>query len=125
MGGHIEELNRREVGGEPVADLRVRHSALTGIEVDPAIAPSMIDEFPGAVRRRRAGRRARPSPPDSTNCGSRNSDRLAAMAAALTGAGARVEEREDGLIIDGTGGEPLRGSAEQPASRPISTTASP
>ena len=46
MGGQIEELDRREVGGEPVADLRVRHSALTGIEVDPALAPSMIDEFP-------------------------------------------------------------------------------
>ncbi|HSM52769.1 MAG TPA: 3-phosphoshikimate 1-carboxyvinyltransferase, partial [Erythrobacter sp.] len=46
MGGDVEELDRREVGGEPVADLRVRHSPLTGIEVDPAIAPSMIDEFP-------------------------------------------------------------------------------
>jgi 3-phosphoshikimate 1-carboxyvinyltransferase len=34
------------VGGEPVADLRVRHSPLRGIEVDPALAPSMIDEFP-------------------------------------------------------------------------------
>ena len=34
-----------------------------------------------------------------------------ATAAALTGAGARVEETEDGLVIDGTGGEPLRGSA--------------
>lgn len=31
MGGSIEELNRREVGGEPVADLLVRHSALNGV----------------------------------------------------------------------------------------------
>ena len=46
MGGSIEELNRREIGGEPVADLRVRHSPLQGVEVDPALAPSMIDEFP-------------------------------------------------------------------------------
>src|SRR3546814_12857726 len=46
MGGSIEEQDRREVGGEPVADLCVRHSALTGIDVDPALAPSMIDEFP-------------------------------------------------------------------------------
>jgi 3-phosphoshikimate 1-carboxyvinyltransferase len=46
MGGSIEELNAREVGGEPVADLLVRHSALKGIDVDPALAPSMIDEFP-------------------------------------------------------------------------------
>ena len=46
MGANIEELDAREVGGEPVADLRVRHAPLTGIEVDPALAPSMIDEFP-------------------------------------------------------------------------------
>ncbi|MFX8437252.1 3-phosphoshikimate 1-carboxyvinyltransferase, partial [Acinetobacter baumannii] len=37
MGGQIDELDRREVGGEPVADLRVRHSLLTGITVDPAV----------------------------------------------------------------------------------------
>jgi 3-phosphoshikimate 1-carboxyvinyltransferase len=41
----------------------------------------------------------------------KESDRIAVMAAALTGAGAQVEEVEDGLIIDGSGGEPLRGSA--------------
>ena len=46
MGGQIDELDRRDVGGEPVADLRVRHSALTGIAVDPAVVPSMVDEFP-------------------------------------------------------------------------------
>jgi 3-phosphoshikimate 1-carboxyvinyltransferase len=46
MGGQIEELDRRDVGGEPVADLRVRHSALRGIAVDPAVVPSMVDEFP-------------------------------------------------------------------------------
>ena len=41
----------------------------------------------------------------------KESDRLSAMAAALTAAGARVEEAPDGLIIDGTGGEPLRGTS--------------
>ena len=41
----------------------------------------------------------------------KESDRLATMAAALTAAGARVQETADGLIIDGTGGDPLRGSA--------------
>ena len=54
MGGAIEELNPREVGGEPVADLRVRHSPLSGIEVDPAVAPSMTPRHqratPGAIR---------------------------------------------------------------------------
>lgn len=114
MGGSIEELNPREVGGEPVADLRVRHSALTGIEVDPAIAPSMIDEFPVLFVAASLAK-------GTTTTGGleelrvKESDRLAAMAAALTGAGARIEEREDGLVIHGTDGAPLRGSANSRA----------
>lgn len=113
MGGSIEEVNAREVGGEPVADLRVRHSRLTGIEVDPAIAPSMIDEFPvlfvaAALAQGRTVTRG------LEELRVKESDRLSAMAAALTGAGASVEETEDGLIIDGTGGEPLRGTADSP-----------
>lgn len=110
MGGSIEELDRREVGGEPVADLRVRYSALTGIQVDPALAPSMIDEFPVLfVAASLAKGKTVTSGLDELRV--KESDRLAAMAAALTGAGARIEEREDGLVIDGTAGEPLRGSA--------------
>ena len=41
----------------------------------------------------------------------KESDRLSAMAAALTAAGARVEETPDGLIIDGSAGDPLRGTS--------------
>ncbi|HEX5644691.1 MAG TPA: 3-phosphoshikimate 1-carboxyvinyltransferase, partial [Erythrobacter sp.] len=110
MGGRIEELDRREVGGEPVADLRVQHSRLTGISVDPVIAPSMIDEFPALfVAAALAHGTTVTSGLDELRV--KESDRLAAMAAALTLAGARVEEREDGLVIHGTGGEPLAGTA--------------
>ncbi len=110
MGGNIEELNPRTIGGEPVADLRVRHSALTGIDVDPAIAPSMIDEFPVLfVAASLAKGTTTTSGLDELRV--KESDRLSAMAAALTAAGARIEEREDGLVIEGTGGEPLRGTA--------------
>ncbi len=110
MGGKIEELNTREVGGEPVADLMVRHSPIKGVEVDPALAPTMIDEFPALfVAASLAEGRTITSGLDELRV--KESDRLAVMAAALAGAGARVEEREDGLVIDGTGGEPLRGSA--------------
>jgi 3-phosphoshikimate 1-carboxyvinyltransferase len=113
MGGQIEELDRREVGGEPVADLRVRHSALTGIEVDPAVAPSMIDEFPVLfVAAALANGTTTTSGLDELRV--KESDRLSAMAAALTLAGARVEEREDGLIIHGTGGAPLPGTSGEP-----------
>lgn len=110
MGGSIEELDRREVGGEPVADLRVRHSPLTGIEVDPALAPAMIDEFP-ILFVAAALAEGTTTTSGLSELRVKESDRLAAMAAALTGAGARVEERADGLIIQGTGGEPLRGSS--------------
>ncbi|PEQ13438.1 3-phosphoshikimate 1-carboxyvinyltransferase [Novosphingobium sp. PC22D] len=109
MGGSIEETNARVVGGEPVADLVVRHSALGGIEVDPAIAPSMIDEFPVLfVAAALAQGRTVTSGLDELRV--KESDRLAAMAAALGAAGARIEEREDGLVIEGTGGDPLRGT---------------
>lgn len=109
MGGSIEEIGRREVGGEPVADLRVRHSALTCIEIDPALAPSMIDEFPVLFVA------AALAQGTTTTAGLeelrvKESDRIAVMAAALQAAGARVEEREDGLVIHGTGGEPLAGT---------------
>ncbi len=110
MGGDIEALNLREVGGEPVADLRVRHSALTGIDVDPAVAPSMIDEFPVLfVAAAMAKGTTRTSGLEELRV--KESDRLSAMAAALNSAGARVSETEDGLIIDGSDGAPLRGSA--------------
>jgi len=111
MGGEIEELNRRDVGGEPVADLRIRHSALKGIDVDPALAPSMIDEFPALfVAASLARGRTVTSGLDELRV--KESDRLAVMATALKATGARIEEREDGLVIDGTGGEPLEGGDE-------------
>jgi 3-phosphoshikimate 1-carboxyvinyltransferase len=108
MGGSIEATNPREVGGEPVADLVVRHSPLRGIDVDPAIAPSMIDEFPVLfVAAALAEGRTVTSGLDELRV--KESDRLEVMAAALAAVGARVEEREDGLVIEGTGGEPLAG----------------
>ncbi|MET0587740.1 MAG: 3-phosphoshikimate 1-carboxyvinyltransferase [Novosphingobium sp.] len=108
MGGQIEEVNAREVGGEPVADLLVRHSALTGIEVDPAVAPSMIDEFPALfVAASLAKGRTVTTGLDELRV--KESDRLSVMATALAAAGARVSEQEDGLTIEGTGGDPLPG----------------
>src|SRR6202042_3886059 len=46
MGAHIEALDRRLEGGEEVADLRVRHGTLKGVDVPAGRAPSMIDEYP-------------------------------------------------------------------------------
>ena len=110
MGGNIEELNSREVGGEPVADLLVKHSALKGIEVDPAVVPSMVDEFPALFVAAALAQGATVTT-GLDELRVKESDRISAMAAALTAAGANVTETENGLTIVGTGGEPLRGLA--------------
>jgi 3-phosphoshikimate 1-carboxyvinyltransferase len=106
MGGDMTFENERIVGGEPVADIRVRHSPLSGVDVPPDIAPSMIDEFPilfvaASMARGRTVTRGL----DELRV--KESDRLALMAKGLRRLGAQVEEREDGLVIDGTDGAPL------------------
>ncbi|WP_156678099.1 3-phosphoshikimate 1-carboxyvinyltransferase [Sphingomonas profundi] len=113
MGADIALLNEREVGGEPVADLRVRHSALRGIEVPPEIAPSMIDEFPilfvaAALAEGRTVTRGL----DELRV--KESDRLAVMARGLARCGARVSEAADGLVIEGSGGAALAGDETRP-----------
>ncbi len=108
MGASIHYLDEREVGGEPVADLRVRHAPLRGIEVDPEIAPSMIDEFPALfVAAAMAEGTTVTSGLEELRV--KESDRLSAMAAALQLAGAKLDERGDGLVIQGSGGTPLPG----------------
>ena len=110
MGADIAFENERTVGGEPVADLRVKASTLRGIEVPPAIVPSMVDEFPVlfiacALAQGRSVLRGL----DELRV--KESDRITVMATGLRAIGATVEELPDGLVIDGTGGEPLAGGA--------------
>ncbi|RYD57205.1 MAG: 3-phosphoshikimate 1-carboxyvinyltransferase [Sphingomonadales bacterium] len=111
MGADIAELNPREVGGEPVADLRVRHAALKAIEVPPELAPSMIDEYPilfvaAALAEGRTVARG------AHELRVKESDRIATMKAALQAAGVTLEEYEDGLAITGSAGAPLAGGAQ-------------
>ena len=110
MGADLAYENEREVGGEPVADIRVRGGALKGIEVPPEIAPSMIDEYPilavaaafaeGKTVMRGIG-----------ELRVKESDRIAMMAAGLTACGVRVTEEPEGMIVEGSGGEPVPGGA--------------
>lgn len=110
MGADIVFANARTVGGEPVADLVVNHSTLTGVDVPPDLAPTMIDEFPilfvaAALARGRTVMRG------IGEMRVKESDRIAVMAKALTDCGVHVEELADGLIVEGSGGEPLGGGA--------------
>ena len=102
MGAAIEVLERRNEGGEDVADLRVRSSALKGVEVPPERAPTMIDEYPilavaaafaDGTTRMRGLKELRV----------KESDRLEATAALLRVNGVEVEIDGDDLIVHGRG----------------------
>ena len=108
MGADIVEANPRTVGGEPVADLRVRHASLTAIDVPPELAPSMIDEYP-ALFVAAAFASGRTVARGAHELRVKESDRIAAMAAALGVNGVPTQEHEDGLTIQGTGGDPVPG----------------
>ena len=110
MGADITELEQRTVGGEPVADLRVRHAALSGIEVPPDLAPAMIDEYP-VLFVAAAFAEGRTIARGADELRVKESDRIAVMKAALDANGVATIEHEDGLSIDGTGGEPIAGGA--------------
>jgi 3-phosphoshikimate 1-carboxyvinyltransferase len=100
MGADITLENPRTLGDEPVADLRVRHAPLRGIEVPEALVPDMIDEFPvlfaaASVAQGTTVVRG------AAELRVKESDRIAAMATALRALGARVEETADGAVIHG------------------------
>lgn len=111
MGADITELDPRTVGGEPVADLRVRHAALKGITVPSDLAPSMIDEYPVLFVAASVAEGVTVAL-GAEELRVKESDRLALMAQGLKQIGADITEHEDGLTIVGTGGKPLAGSAE-------------
>jgi 3-phosphoshikimate 1-carboxyvinyltransferase len=101
MGASVEELEKRD-DGEEVADLRVRASALKGVDVPAERAPSMIDEYPvlavaasfaEGVTRMRGLKELRV----------KESDRLAATADMLRANGVTVEVEDDDLIVHGKG----------------------
>ncbi|AQR75474.1 3-phosphoshikimate 1-carboxyvinyltransferase [Sphingomonas sp. LM7] len=111
MGADIAEIDARDVGGEAVADLRVRHALLKAIEVPPELAPSMIDEYP-ILFVAAAFAQGRTVARGAHELRVKESDRIDAMRTALEAAGVHTEEYEDGLAIQGSGGELLPGNAQ-------------
>lgn len=109
MGARIEARDPRDEGGEPVADLVARHSALQGVVVPPERAPSMIDEYPilavlaafatGDTVMRGLG-----------ELRVKESDRIAAMVAGLRACGVAVTEEPEGMIVHGRGQVPGGGT---------------
>jgi 3-phosphoshikimate 1-carboxyvinyltransferase len=110
MGADIAFENPREEGGEPVADLRVRFGPMTGIEVPPERAPSMIDEYPilSVVAAFAEGKTVMRGVKELRV---KESDRIDAMARGLEACGVRIEEDEDTLIVHGMGPGAVPGGA--------------
>lgn len=110
MGADLAFENEREVGGEPVADIRVRGSALKGIEVPPEIAPSMIDEYP-ILAVAAAFAEGQTIMHGIGELRVKESDRIAMMATGLQACGVAVTEEPEGMIVNGTGGGLVPGGA--------------
>jgi len=100
MGGDITLENQREVGGEPVADLRVRGAKLKGIEIPEALVPLAIDEFP-VLFIAAVCAEGRTVLRGAEELRVKESDRIQVMADGLTSLGVKVQPTEDGIIIDG------------------------
>lgn len=100
MGADITVQNEREVGGEPVADLRVRYAPLKGIEIPLEQVPLAIDEFP-ALFIAAACAEGRTVLRGAQELRVKESDRIAAMAEGLNTLGVLNEVLDDGIIIDG------------------------
>lgn len=100
MGADIQIMEEREVGGEPVADLRVRYAELRGIEIPEEQVPLAIDEFPALFIAAvcATGRTV------LTGAGElrvKESDRIQVMADGLKTLGVTTTVTEDGIVIEG------------------------
>lgn len=102
MGADIQLLNRREEAGEPIADIRVKATPLRGVTIGPDLIPQTIDEFPILCVA------AAVAEGDTVISGAaelrvKESDRIATMFAELRQMGARMTQKPDGMVIQGSG----------------------
>lgn len=103
MGADITVSNTADLNGEPVADLRVRAAALTGMEIPAEVAPSMIDEYP-ILAVAAAHAKGVTVMHGLHELRVKESDRLSAIAEGLRACGIGVETTEDSLVVHGSGG---------------------
>lgn len=116
MGADITERDAREVGGEAVVHLRVRHAALTAIDLPPEPGSHGSDDL-AILSVAAAFARGRTVVRDIRHARAGEDGSIAAIAAALTGCGVACETFADGLAITGTGGAAIPGGATIAAGR--------
>ena len=108
MGADISIERQRELGGEPVADLRVRAASLRGIAIPEEQVPLAIDEFP-ALFVAAACADGETLLSGAAELRVKESDRIQVMADGLSRLGVAVEPRPDGMLIRGLGAAGLLG----------------
>ena len=110
MGADITIVNRKEVSGEPVGDIRVRSAPLSGMTIGPELIPKTIDELPIlCVAAALANGETRITGAQELRV--KETDRIRAMATELARLQVEIEEKPDGLVING--GSSLRGATCQ------------
>lgn len=107
MGGDITILSERQAGGEPSADLLVKHSSLHGITIEGSLIPTLIDELPMAAVLA-AFADGTTVIRDAAELKVKESDRIATVTANLRAMGCDITPTDDGMII--RGGSPLHGA---------------
>ncbi|WP_139489158.1 3-phosphoshikimate 1-carboxyvinyltransferase [Brevibacillus dissolubilis] len=101
MGGQIELTNQRIVNEEPIADIVVTHSELTGTVIEGDLIPRLIDEIPViAVLATQA--KGQTIIRDAEELKVKETDRIATVVSQLSKFGATVTPTDDGMIIEGS-----------------------
>jgi 3-phosphoshikimate 1-carboxyvinyltransferase len=108
MGANIALENIKGTGGEPTADIVVRHSELHGIEISGGIIPTLIDEIP-IISILACFAKGQTIIKDAAELKVKESNRIDVMAKNLSLMGADITATPDGLIING--GKPLHGAS--------------
>jgi 3-phosphoshikimate 1-carboxyvinyltransferase len=102
MGADIEQLDSRDVSGEPVADLRIRASELSGTEIGGAEIPRLVDELP--ILAVAAAHAAGPTVVrDAGELRVKESDRINGIASIVAGMGIEIETHAAGFVVNGLG----------------------
>lgn len=107
MGAKIGIMNVRDWNGEPVADLKVQSACLQGIIIEDTLLPRVIDEIP-VLAVAAAVAAGQTEIWDAAELRLKETDRLKAIAVELGKMGAQIEEKPDGLVIQG--GQHLQGA---------------
>ena len=100
MGADITFSNQQEIGGEPVADIRVKSSSLKGVHVPEELVPLAIDEFP-VIFVAAACADGQTIVSGAEELRVKESDRIQVMADGLIALGVDARATEDGMIIQG------------------------